>query len=640
MEADAGPTPSAPGCPAATDAAPITHHAIMLGDLLQQTALELRKWRTEELEKMSAILKTSSLPSTPSTSVWSSHATSSRGTDNSAPTRSSTPSPSFALQQMSPATLEIAAPVAKAREQIATMEQPPATLVHQSLKEARSDLCRRTNALYGVGPKMLALIIFFWEHAEMICRAQGRYGDVFRAFRGLTQGGPLSPRIFNVLVDAIIREWLKEVLGEEASESGIGAAIYLFLALFYADDGYIASINEEMLQDAMDKLVDLFDRAGLHTNTVKTKAMTCVPGKIRQKLSHETYYNSRFGFHTSDEWQRRMVSCDVCDKQLQARNLSTHLETVHGVFRSKVINQDLLIDREPITYRPWPNVFGGFSCPVPGCGGEAYKGWNLRRHFHDRHEQDLLVLPGDGICYPKCESCGMQVNPESLARHERSKFCESRTERRVQREAAVEAARSLDVVFTAYDGQHELERVDVFRYLGRLMALDDVDTQAIQANMKKARKSWKLLSRLLRAEGASPRVSGMFYKAVVMAILLFSSETWNLTPTALKRLEGFHIRHAYRMAKVNKPRRNPHTGVWTYPASADVLEEVGLHTIAEYIEVQRQTIAKYIVDRPIFTLCMEEERRRGTAANRQWWWEQPTDWDLAREASASVVADD
>jgi len=145
-----------------------------------------------------------------------------------------------------------------------------------------------------------------------------------------------------------------------------------------------------------------------------------------------------------------------------------------------------------------------------------------------------------------------------------------------------------------------------------------------------------MISWLLRAEGASPRVSGMFYKAVVMAVLLFSSETWNLTPTALKRLEGLHIRHAYRMAKVNKPRRNPRTGVWTYPASADVLEEVGLHTIAEYIEVRRQTIAKYIVDRPIFTLCMEEERRRGTSARRQWWWEQPVDWDLAREAAAAA----
>ena len=67
----------------------------------------------------------------------------------------------------------------------------------------------------------------------------------------------------------------------------------------------------------------------------------------------------------------------------------------------------------------------------------------------------------------------------------------------------------------------------------------------------------------------------MFYKAVVQAVLLYGSETWALTETAMRVLEGFHIRHAYRMARVNIPRRNSSTGVWTYPSSADVLNEVG-----------------------------------------------------------------
>ena len=222
-------------------------------------------------------------------------------------------------------------------------------------------------------------------------------------------------------------------------------------------------------------------------DTVKTKAMTCVPGKIRQKLSHKVYYNSQFGFHTTHEWQRRVVSCDQCGLELQARSLDKHLETVHGVFCSKVINQDLMIERDPVTYYGWPSAHGGFYCPVPGCGGEAHKGWNLWRLFVGRHVQDLLYLPGDGIVYSRCNSCDMPVNPES-ARHEGSKLCTRLTARKVQREAVVAAARSLDQVFTAYSDQ-ELERVEVFKYLGRLLAFDDVDTHAIQANMKKARKS-------------------------------------------------------------------------------------------------------------------------------------------------------
>ena len=44
------------------------------------------------------------------------------------------------------------------------------------------------------------------------------------------------------------------------------------------------------------------------------------------------------------------------------------------------------------------------------------------------------------------------------------------------------------------------------------------------------------------------------------------------------------------MARENKPRRSP-DGSWTYPATEDVMEEVGLHSMATYVEVRRQTIA-------------------------------------------------
>ncbi|KAL7524098.1 hypothetical protein ACHAXR_001561, partial [Thalassiosira sp. AJA248-18] len=154
----------------------------------------------------------------------------------------------------------------------------------------------------------------------------------------------------------------------------------------------------------------------------------------------------------------------------------------------------------------------------------------------------------------------MQTNPFVVDnRHTRTEICRVGNDRRLQREAAVSSARSLDVVFTAYD--EELERVEVFKYLGRLLAFDDNDMRAVRANIKKARKSWRMLSRLLRAESIPPRVCGMFFKAE-----------------------------------------------WTYPSSAVVLEEVGLRTIRQYIEVRRQTIAAYIVDRPIFGFCRDGER--------------------------------
>jgi hypothetical protein len=105
----------------------------------------------------------------------------------------------------------------------------------------------------------------------------------------------------------------------------------------------------------------------------------------------------------------------------------------------------------------------------------------------------------------------------------------------------------------------------VFKYLGRLLAMDVNNMPAVRANLKKARKCWKMFSRLLTGENMSPRVCGMFYRAVIQSVLLFGSESWVLTDTAMRVLEGFHVRSAYRMAREHKPRKNNDTGVWRYP---------------------------------------------------------------------------
>ena len=154
--------------------------------------------------------------------------------------------------------------------------------------------------------------------------------------------------------------------------------------------------------------------------------------------------------------------------------------------------------------------------------------------------------------------------------------------RRLQHEAARDSAIAQTQEFYAYG--EELQRVEVFKYLGRLLSYDDDDAQATLGNLRKACKCWARISKVLRAENASPRVSGMFYRATVQAVLLFGSETWNLTGTWLKKLEGFHLRAAWRMARASKPRRNP-DGSWVYPPSVDTLEEVGLKTIAHYVAV-------------------------------------------------------
>ena len=155
----------------------------------------------------------------------------------------------------------------------------------------------------------------------------------------------------------------------------------------------------------------------------------------------------------------------------------------------------------------------------------------------------------------------------------------------------------------------ELERVEVFKHLGRLISFDDDDTQAVRVNLKKACRVWARISRVLRADNASACVCGMFYKATVQAVLLFGSKTRVLAPATLTRLESFHVKAARQMTGL-LPKLTSET--WKYPKTKTVLAAAGLHTIEHYVQVRGARIMRWVIDRPILELCRLAERRRGT----------------------------
>ncbi len=168
--------------------------------------------------------------------------------------------------------------------------------------------------------------------------------------------------------------------------------------------------------------------------------------------------------------------------------------------------------------------------------------------------------------------------------------------------------------------------MEVFKYLGCLLAQDDDNIQAICAQLRKTRATWAWVGQVLRNKNVSPHVAATFYKVVVQAILLYGSKTWVLSRTALAHLEGFHILAVYRMAKMHKPKQGPGR-TWIYPRSVDVLQECGLKTIEEYIFIRWQMIVVYVATRPIVNKCSQGEQKRG-AVPRLWWWEQPMDLDI------------
>jgi hypothetical protein len=110
----------------------------------------------------------------------------------------------------------------------------------------------------------------------------------------------------------------------------------------------------------------------------------------------------------------------------------------------------------------------------------------LRQHFRDLHPFNKVVVSTEG-CFPRCERCAMQVNP-AYPRHIWMQECQTGVKQKLQRESAVCLALALRCQFLVH--RDVLERIEVFKYLGCLLAEDNNNAQAIQQQLQKAREVW------------------------------------------------------------------------------------------------------------------------------------------------------
>ena len=105
-----------------------------------------------------------------------------------------------------------------------------------------------------------------WRRLTMVARAAGYYRTAFGGERGVTQGDPLSPTIFNVVVDAVVRHWVNGLVDEAEAKGETGREGQHQSEIFYADDGMVVSVDTAWLQRTFNVLVAIFDRFDLLNN--------------------------------------------------------------------------------------------------------------------------------------------------------------------------------------------------------------------------------------------------------------------------------------------------------------------------------------------------------------------------------------
>ena len=206
---------------------------------------------------------------------------------------------------------------------------------------------------YGVGPRSQRLLQSYWRRLTIVARSGGYYWKDFKGGRGVTKGDPMSSTIFNVVVDAVVHHWVTGVVVDAKAQGGLGQEGRHQAALFYTDDGMVASSDPRWLQGAFNTLVGLFSRVVLRTNVRKTVGMVCHPCQAEGNLSTEAYGRRVKGVGpTYRERLKGPVEVGKCGELLAAGSLSSHLLTQH--------------DRAVVKRRQW-------STPSPETIPQTYR---------------------------------------------------------------------------------------------------------------------------------------------------------------------------------------------------------------------------------------------------------------------------
>ena len=97
---------------------------------------------------------------------------------------------------------------AKLPQHLTAMREAALFKIFLDLRKAYNALDRERAlellAAYGVGLRMVRLIHTYWDRLTMEARASRYSGRPFKECQGVTQGNSVSPKHFNVVLDAAI----------------------------------------------------------------------------------------------------------------------------------------------------------------------------------------------------------------------------------------------------------------------------------------------------------------------------------------------------------------------------------------------------------------------------------------------------
>ena len=137
--------------------------------------------------------------------------------------------------------------------------------------------------IYGIGGRVLRGIMSFYEGGRACVRGGGRVSESFEVRIGLRQGCVMSPWLFNVYMDGVVREVYSRVNGKGVRMRVDGESDWMLSQLLFADDTALVADSAEQLQCLVREFGRVCERRMLRVNVDKSKVM-CVGVNVDPSL--------------------------------------------------------------------------------------------------------------------------------------------------------------------------------------------------------------------------------------------------------------------------------------------------------------------------------------------------------------------
>ena len=217
--------------------------------------------------------------------------------------------------------------------------------------------------LYNITGKIYQAIKVMYHNTQSCIQLNKSFTNWFQVLNGVKQGDNLSPALFGLFINDLVREL-------NCTGHGIKVGTYKINALLYADDIVIIAESEQIMQELLDKVATWCTKWQLTINQSKTKIM-----HFRKTRTKQSTYKFRIGSTEIDYTKKYKYLSITFDENLTFKTAVTELVDAGNRALGCVIAK--FKQYKQIGYRCFTNLFESGVISVCTYGSGV---WGFNKH--------------------------------------------------------------------------------------------------------------------------------------------------------------------------------------------------------------------------------------------------------------------